>query len=328
MRRLVMLLAAVVVLLGARPSRAGDIDIRALDGTPWTRLVQQIQDEVASQGRVFPVLVVDGDTPVHCGEYELRLDAVTATAFQVEACDPATDATALRLVRREALFEPGDVVPRARKASIDAAITRRGRVEGGGAPPQAGSKVWCTVALQPYLWDALRGEPTPLLPDRFVVVAVEDDMTEPTAQKTQTTFRQDCTVRCAIHAPPARIWSLLTDAAGFARWNSTVVSLTGTIAVGEKLAIKAKVAPERTFTPKVTRLVPEQEMEWSDGFAPMFKGVRTFALAPQAGGVTEFTMTEVFSGAMLPMIRGSLPDFGPPFETFARDLKKAAEGGA
>jgi hypothetical protein len=36
-------------------------------------------------------------------------------------------------------------------------------------------------------------------------------------------------------------------------------------------------------------------------------------------------MTEVFSGAMLPMIRRSLPDFGPPFEAFARDLKRAAE---
>ncbi len=169
MRKLVVLLAAVVVLLAARASRAGEIGIRGLDGTPWARLVQQIQDDVGSRGGVFPVVVVDGDTPVHCGEYELQLDAVTAAAFRVEACDPATDATALRLVHREALFEPGEIVPRARTASIDAAITRRGRVEGGGAPPQAGSKLWCTVALQPYLWDGLRGEPTPLMPDRFVL---------------------------------------------------------------------------------------------------------------------------------------------------------------
>jgi hypothetical protein len=172
MRRLVLLLAAVV-LLWARRARAGDIDIRSVDGTPWARLVQKIQDEVGSQGGVFPVLVFDGSTQVPCGEYELRLDAVTAAAFRVEACDPTTDATTLRLVRREALFEPGDVVPRARKASIDAAITRRGRVEGGGAPPQAGSKLWCTVALQPYLWDGLRGEPTPLMPDRFVLRPLE-----------------------------------------------------------------------------------------------------------------------------------------------------------
>jgi hypothetical protein len=36
-------------------------------------------------------------------------------------------------------------------------------------------------------------------------------------------------------------------------------------------------------------------------------------------------MVEVLSGLMLPMIRGSLPDFGPAFETYAADLKRAAE---
>lgn len=149
----------------------------------------------------------------------------------------------------------------------------------------------------------------------------------PTAQKTQTTFRQDCSVRCDIHALPDRIWSLLTDAGAFPSWNSTVISLEGSIALGEKLKLKAKVAPERTFTPRVTKLTAGREMEWSDGFAPMFRGVRTFTLEPKPGGVTEFAMTEVFSGAMLPMIRGTLPDFGPPFEAFARDLKRAAEGG-
>ncbi len=66
-------------------------------------------------------------------------------------------------------------------------------------------------------------------------------------------------------------------------------------------------------------------MIWSDGFAPMFKGVRTFTLASAGDGVTEFSMVEVFSGLMLPMIKGSLPDFGPIFEQYAADLKAAAE---
>jgi len=37
-------------------------------------------------------------------------------------------------------------------------------------------------------------------------------------------------------------------------------------------------------------------------------------------------MTEVFSGVMFPLIKKSLPDFGPAFETYAADLKRAAEG--
>jgi hypothetical protein len=147
----------------------------------------------------------------------------------------------------------------------------------------------------------------------------------PAAEKTETTFRQDCRVTCEIQAPPERIWSLLTDASRFPAWNSTVTSLGGTIALGEKLVLKVPLDPKRTFTPRVTKLEPSREMEWSDGFAPMFKGVRTFTLRPKAAGVTEFAMTEVFSGAMLPMIRKSLPDFGPAFEAFARDLKAAAE---
>jgi hypothetical protein len=39
-------------------------------------------------------------------------------------------------------------------------------------------------------------------------------------------------------------------------------------------------------------------------------------------------MTEEFSGWMLPMIKGSLPDFGPVFETYAEDLKRESEGRA
>ncbi len=150
----------------------------------------------------------------------------------------------------------------------------------------------------------------------------------PIAKKSESTFRQDCSVRCEIQAPPERVWSLLTDARRFTTWNTTVTSLDGTIAHGEKLALKVPLDPKRTFTPRVTKFEPSRTMEWSDGFAPMFKGVRTFTLRETAKGVTEFAMTEVFSGAMLPMIKKSLPDFGPAFETFARDLKAAAEGGA
>jgi hypothetical protein len=148
------------------------------------------------------------------------------------------------------------------------------------------------------------------------------------AEKTAGTFRLDFSIRCEIHAPPERIWALLTDARRFPEWNSTVTSLEGEIALGQKLALKVPLDPKRTFKPKVTKLVPNEEMEWSDGFAPMFKGVRTFTLTPRGPGVTEFAMREVFSGLMLPMIRGSLPDFAPAFETYAADLKRAAEGGA
>jgi len=57
----------------------------------------------------------------------------------------------------------------------------------------------------------------------------------------------------------------------------------------------------------------------------MFKGVRTFKLAPDGNGRTWFSMKEEFTGLMLPMVVSSLPDFAPIFETYAEDLKRAAE---
>jgi uncharacterized protein YndB with AHSA1/START domain len=152
-------------------------------------------------------------------------------------------------------------------------------------------------------------------------------MTLPSAKKSASTFRMECSVSITINAPAARVWSLLTNAADFPRWNSTVTSIEGDIALGNKLTLRVPIS-ERAFTPKVTLFESPTLMVWSDGFAPMFKGVRTFTLTPSADGKsTVFDMHEAFAGAMLPMIKGSLPDFGPPFEQYAADLKAEAEKG-
>jgi len=145
------------------------------------------------------------------------------------------------------------------------------------------------------------------------------------AMKTKTAFRMECGVAVNVRAKPGAVWALLTNAAEFPRWNSTVTRIVGEIALGQKLALEVPAAPGRVFKPKVTELEPERRMVWSDGAAPMFKGVRTFTLTPKGDGTTDFSMVEVFSGVMLPLIKGSLPDFGPPFETYAGDLKREAE---
>lgn len=128
-----------------------------------------------------------------------------------------------------------------------------------------------------------------------------------------------------ISAAPAAIWALLTDAAGFPGWNSTVQHIDGKIAPRETIRLVATIAPQRTFTLKITEFVPNRLLVWQDGAAPMFKGVRRYMLTSNADGTTNFAMAETFSGLMLPMIAGSLPDFGPSFERYAADLKLAAE---
>lgn len=154
------------------------------------------------------------------------------------------------------------------------------------------------------------------------------ESTKAKATKTGSAFRMDCAITISIHASPEKIWALLTDAAGFPSWNSTVTSIEGEIAAGRTLKLKVPSATDRVFTPKVSNVEAGRAMTWSDGMAPMFKGVRTFTLTPKADGITEFAMREEFAGVMLPMIKGSLPDFGPVFEAYAEDLKRAAEGKA
>lgn len=148
---------------------------------------------------------------------------------------------------------------------------------------------------------------------------------QPKASRTATTFRIGYSVACEVSADPEKIWSLLTDAARFPEWNSTITRIEGPIALGQKLALQVPIAPNRVFKPRVTRFEPPSSMEWSDGMGPMFRGVRTFTLTPKGPSRTEFSMVESFSGIMLPLIKGSLPDFRPAFEAYAADLKRAAE---
>ena len=136
-------------------------------------------------------------------------------------------------------------------------------------------------------------------------------------------FSLTCGVALNIRAPAARIWSLLTDAKGFPRWNSTVTRVEGEISEGERLRVHVP-GTNRTFTPRVSGVVPDERMTWTGGFFPVFKGVRIFELRKSEVS-TEFVMEERFSGLLLPFVKGSMPDFGPVFDRYAHDLKREAE---
>ena len=104
-----------------------------------------------------------------------------------------------------------------------------------------------------------------------------------------------------IEASANKVWALMTNAADFPRWNSTVKSIEGKIASGETIKLVAAISPERVFNQHVIEFAPQKKMVWSDGNA-MFKGVRTYTLNPKADSSIDFTMSEVYTGLMLPMI--------------------------
>ena len=126
--------------------------------------------------------------------------------------------------------------------------------------------------------------------------------------------------------PPDKVWAILTKPDDMVRWNSTLTSIEGDIALGGIVKMQVPEAPGRTFKVKVTRFVPNEEMVWRQGNPLLFLGVRTYSLGSNPNGsATRFQMTEEFSGLMLPLIAGRLPDFGPIFEQYASDVKAESE---
>lgn len=128
-----------------------------------------------------------------------------------------------------------------------------------------------------------------------------------------------------IQATPEVVWGLLTDAAGYADWNPTIVTIQGPIVLDGRVSLVSTVNPKRTFTVTVDVLEPPRRLVWSDGMPfGLFRGERTFLLQP-GGGSTEFSMTEEYTGLMSGLIVKSIPDLTESFNQFADGLKAAAE---
>jgi hypothetical protein len=135
-------------------------------------------------------------------------------------------------------------------------------------------------------------------------------------------FAAAITVRARIET----VWALLTDAAGYPRWNSTVVKIDGRIAADGTITVYAKSAPGRAFPLKIAEFTPMRRMVWTGGMPlGLFTGTRNFVLTPTASGDVDFAMDETYRGVLAPLITRSIPDLQPAFDTFAADLKRCAE---
>lgn len=129
----------------------------------------------------------------------------------------------------------------------------------------------------------------------------------------------------SIDAPAQRVWDLLTDAASYADWNKSIVSIEGPISLGSTIKLVSVVNPTRTFALKVTAVESPRRMVWSDGMPlGLFRGERTYLLE-ERGASTEFSMTEEFTGPLSGLIAKAIPDMTDSFSQFADGLKSAAE---
>lgn len=163
----------------------------------------------------------------------------------------------------------------------------------------------------------------------LLILPVRPIMKTSTIQATRqkSTFFLQYQVSVNIQAEPEAIWPYLVNAEDYPNWNSTVDRVEGEIVEGNKIKVFAKISPDRAFPVKVAVLEPPKKMIWEGGMPlGLFKGVRTFLLSTESDRSTTVDMTENFTGPMVPLISGSMPDLRPAFEGFAADLKKVAEG--
>lgn len=140
------------------------------------------------------------------------------------------------------------------------------------------------------------------------------------AVTTKKTFSRETAVSIDIQADKSIIWALLTNANDFPRWNSTVISIEGTIAQGEKIKLKAKLDPKREFKLKVKEFEADNRLVWGDAM-----GNRVYTLKSIGNNLTNFSMSEKIGGPLFPLFAKMIPPFDQAFEQYAKDLKNEAE---
>lgn len=133
-----------------------------------------------------------------------------------------------------------------------------------------------------------------------------------------------------ISAGPERVWAVLTDFAGYARWNPWVVEVQGGLTPGGILALRSVHAPGEKPTPSRVRLVSAvfPEMHWEGGHedATYFRGNRRFRCEADGDGCL-FQHEEAFTGAAAEAVLRRHGDrIRANFERFNAALKRAAEG--
>lgn len=113
-----------------------------------------------------------------------------------------------------------------------------------------------------------------------------------------------------IMASPAKVWSILTNFEQYPNWNPFIKSLTGEVAVGNK--IKARIEPPgakgMTFKPRVLAFDTHKEFRWLGHllFPGLFDGEHKFELIDNGDGSTTFRQSEKFKGILVPLFKKML----------------------
>jgi hypothetical protein len=111
------------------------------------------------------------------------------------------------------------------------------------------------------------------------------------------------TTTVELDAPPEEIWRVLTDTAGYSRWNPFITELHGNLEVGSRIDVR--IAPPggraMSFHPTVTDLEPGRKLAWLGHLLipGLFDGAHSFTLEPLPDGRTRLVQSEMFRGLLV-----------------------------
>lgn len=133
-----------------------------------------------------------------------------------------------------------------------------------------------------------------------------------------------------IQAPPATVWRVLTDFAGYPAWNPFIPSIEGEARTGARLRVR--IAPPgrspMTFRPTVLAAEPARELRWLGHLLipGLFDGEHAFRLEARGPAACLLHHSERFSGLLLPLFGpGMLEATRQGFEAMNAALKRRAE---
>ena len=134
-----------------------------------------------------------------------------------------------------------------------------------------------------------------------------------------------------IAAPPAAVWSALTDFKRYPDWNPFIRSIKGPLKAGQELQVVFHLpsapddgADDMAFEPTLLTVDPSRELRWHGRLwmPGLFDGDHWFRLEASAAG-TRLIHGEDFNGLFLFMMDGEQTRQG--FEAMNQALKKRVE---
>ena len=108
-----------------------------------------------------------------------------------------------------------------------------------------------------------------------------------------------------INATPSEVWSIISNFTEYPVWNPFIISISGNVAVNNKIKVKVKPldSSEMIFRPTVLTYIENEEITWEGHLfiKGLFDGRHTLKLIDNYDGTTTFIQSECFQGLLVPL---------------------------